>query len=395
MSDNESENEEISDLSSPDVTTKYRTAGDIINKVLAKIAEQCTVDADIATLCEAGDKLLDEETGKLYNKKVKDKKIEKGIAFPTCISVNEIVGHFSPLKGESRQLKEGDVAKIDMACHIDGFIAAAAHTVVVGDDKVEDKRADTMMAAWTAAEAALRLVQVGNTNAMVTEAFAKVAEEFKCKPVQGVLSHQLKKHVIDGNQSIISVETPDEKVDEFEFEMNEVYCIDVVMSSGEGKTKETELRHTVYKRAPETSYNLKTQKARQFISEVNRRFPALPFSLRQIEDEQVARVGVSEAKRHELLDEYPVLKEKDRETVAQYKFTVLLLPGGTKRITGLPLGKLESQLTPQNSVEDPELKKLLASSTNPKKKKKNTKAKDEAKDAKDDAAPADEEAAKK
>lgn len=391
MSDNESENEEVSDLSNPDVTTKYRTAGDIINKAIAKVAEQCVVDADIALLCEASDNLLAEETGKLYNKKVKDKKIEKGIAFPTCISVNEIVGHFSPLKGESRLLKAGDVAKIDMAVHIDGFIAAAAHTVIVGDDKIEDKRADVIMAAWNAAEAALRLVQVGNTNTMVTEAFSKVAEEFKCKPVQGVLSHQLKKHVIDGNQSIISVETADERVDEFEFEMNEVYCIDVVMSTGEGKSRETELRHTVYKRAPETAYSLKTQKARQFISEVNRRFPALPFSLRAIEDEQVARIGVSEAKRHELLEEYPVLKEKDREFVAQFKFTLLLLPGGTKRITGLPLGKLETQLAPANSVEDPDLKKLLSSSANPKKQKKK-KADPKAK-AKDDEAPAADEKA--
>merc|ERR1712039_582147 len=102
-----------------------------------------------------------------------------------------------------------------------------------------------------------------------------------------------------------------------------VYCIDVVMSTGKGK--ETELRNTVYKRAVDVSYNLKTQKARQFISEVNRRFPVLPFSLRSIEDEQVARIGISESKRHELLEEYPVLK-------------VLLLPGGTKKITGLPLG---------------------------------------------------------
>jgi curved DNA binding protein len=274
------------------------------------------------------------------------------------------------MKGESKQLKAGDVAKIDMACHIDGFIAAAAHTVVIGDDKVEDNRADVMMAAYNAAEAALRLVRVGNTNTMVTEVFAKVAEEYKCKPVQGVLSHQLKKHVIDGNQCIIGCETPDEKVDEFEFQMNEVYCSEVVMSTGEGKTKETEMRHTVYKRAPDVMYNLKTQKARQFISEVNRRFPALPFTLRAIEDEQVARVGVSEAKRHELLDEYPVLKEKEKEIVAQFKFTALLLPGGTKKITGLPLGKLEAQLAPANSVEDPDLKKLLASSANPKNKKK-------------------------
>merc|ERR1711874_773654 len=124
----------------------------------------------------------------------------------------------------------------------------------------------------------------------------------------------------------------------------------------------TELRNTVYKRAVETSYMLKTQKARQFLSEVNRRFPALPFTLRAIEDEQVARVGVSEAKRHELLEEYPVLKEKPEEFVAQFKFTVLLLPGGTKKITGLTLGPLGSQAATSKKVEDEELKKILATS---------------------------------
>jgi|Transcript_56291 curved DNA binding protein len=368
MSDHESEAEEVNDLSNPDVTTKYRTAGDIVNKVLAKIIEECKAEADIATLCEMGDKMLEEETGKLYNKKDKGRKIEKGIAFPTCISTNEVIGHFSPLKGESRQLKPGDVAKVDMACHIDGFIAAAAHTVIIGEEKAEDRRADAVMAAWNAAEATLRLVQVGNTNTQVTEMLGKIAEEFKCKPVQGVLSHQMKKHVIDGNKCIIGAETAEEKVDEIEFEMNEVYCIDIVMSTGEGKGKETEMRHTVYKRAPGVNYMLKTQKARQFITEVNRRFPALPFSLRAIEDEQVARVGVSEAKRHELLEEYPVLKEKDKEVVAQFKFTVCLLPGGTKKITGLPLN--ESQVASSLSVQDEDLKKLLATSANPKKSKK-------------------------
>jgi curved DNA binding protein len=376
MSDNESE-EEVSDISSPDVTTKYMSCATIINKTLQKVVEACVPEAEIHDLCKMGDDMLEAETGKLYNKKDKGKAIMKGIAFPTCISVNEIIGHFSPLQGEGRQLKDGDVVKVDMACHIDGFIASAAHTVVVGGEKVEDKRADVIMAAWNGAEAALRLVQAGNTNTQVTEAFAKVAEEFKCKPVQGVLSHQLKKHVIDGNRVIIGCETSEEKVDEFEFEMNEVYCIDVVMSTGEGKGKETELRNTVYKRAPDQSYLLKTQKARQFIHEVNRRFPALPFTLRAIEDPQVARVGVSEARRHDLLDEYPVLKEKEKETVAQFKFTVLLLPGGTKKVTGLPLN--EAQVASSLKVEDEELKKLLASSANPKKAKKK-----KAKEAKDD-----------
>merc|ERR1711972_761719 len=100
----------MGDLSNPDVTTKYRACGDIVNKALQKVVDACVDEADIATICELGDKIMEEETGKLYNKKPKGekegdkaRKIEKGIAFPTCISVNEIAGHFSPLKGESRQ----------------------------------------------------------------------------------------------------------------------------------------------------------------------------------------------------------------------------------------------------------------------------------------------------
>ena len=45
---------------------------------------------------------------KVHNKK----KIEKGLGFPTCISVNEICGHYSPLISEPSILNEGDVAKM-------------------------------------------------------------------------------------------------------------------------------------------------------------------------------------------------------------------------------------------------------------------------------------------
>merc|ERR1719378_1788510 len=95
----------------------------------------------------------------------------------------------------------------------------------------------------------------------------------------------------------------------------------------------------------------------------------------------VARVGVSEAKRHELLDEYPVLKEKEGEKVAQFKFTVCLLPGGTKKISGLPLH--EAAVASTLSVQDEDLKKLLATSANPKSRKKKAKAKEGAEEAKE------------
>lgn len=65
--------------------------------------------------------------------------MEKGLSFPTCVSVNHVAGHFSPLKSEDAQLKNGDLAKIDLGVHIDGFVGQVAHTVVVGQKEVSGK----------------------------------------------------------------------------------------------------------------------------------------------------------------------------------------------------------------------------------------------------------------
>ena len=62
-------------------------------------------------------------------------------------------------------MKEGDVVKIDLGAHIDGFIAVAAHTVVVQKDssaKVTGRNADVALAAYWASQAALRLLKPGS-----------------------------------------------------------------------------------------------------------------------------------------------------------------------------------------------------------------------------------------
>lgn len=60
-----------------------------------------------------------------------------GIAMPTCVSIDNCVCHFSPLRSDPPVIiKEGSMVKIDLGAHIDGFIATAAHTVVVGASSV-------------------------------------------------------------------------------------------------------------------------------------------------------------------------------------------------------------------------------------------------------------------
>jgi methionine aminopeptidase len=62
----------------------------------------------VADACDFGDAAIDAAVAGMY----KSKKLEKGVAFPTCISVNECVGHYSPLKSESRTLADGDLVKM-------------------------------------------------------------------------------------------------------------------------------------------------------------------------------------------------------------------------------------------------------------------------------------------
>ena len=107
---------------------------------------------------------------------------------------------------------------------------------------------------------------------------SKCTEAFKVNAVEGVLSHQVNKFFLDGNACIINKETFDQKVEEYEFKVNDVFVLDVFVSSGAGQPKESELRTTVYKRDINRNYVLKSKAARTFFNDVLTKYPVLCFS---------------------------------------------------------------------------------------------------------------------
>jgi len=327
---------------------KHKAAAGITDAALKKAVELAIPGADIYTICQTVDDQIEDEVKKTFNNK-KNKKIERGIAFPTTVSVNNIMGHYSPLKDESSELEEGDVAKIMCGAHFDGFAAVAGFTVVVGGDKVTGRKADVVLAAQKAMAAAQRVIREGATNTQVTEAIAKVSAEFDINPIEGVLSHKMKKHIVDGNDVIINKETATQQVDEYEFIPGDVFGLDIVVSTGEGKTKEAEERCTVYKREINQTYQLKLAKSRAFFVEMDRRFPTLPFSIRGFKDQIGAKVAVKECSDHDLLIAYPVLQEKPGEIVAQFFKTIAVLPRSTTVLCG-DLEFQEDRFTGEHSI---------------------------------------------
>ncbi len=256
--------------------------------------------------------------------------------------------HWCSEEGDATLVAAGDWVKIDLAVHIDGFIASVAHTLIcpaadgTPAPPASGKQADVLAAAACAAELLPRLVRPGLKNSAIPAALATVAEAFGVSVVEGVLMHQVKRFVIDGNNVIAARPGPELRAAEFEFQANEVYVLDAVFSSGEGKPKQLDEKQTaVYKRALDKKYSLKMKAARAVFGDISARFSVLPFASRALCEGAEGgptrvKLGLVECLKNELLHSYPVLWEKQGDAVAHLKSTVLLMPNGPDPVTGAP-----------------------------------------------------------
>lgn len=175
--------------------------------------------------------------------------------------------------------------------------------------------------------------------------------------MDAVLSHEMRQYVIDHENTIISKETHERSVNEFDFDHYQVFGLDIMMSSGKGKAIERGEKCTIYKRNIEIEYPLRMKTSRELLTMVNKQYPTFPFSMRNFENNR-CRLGINECVRYNLMQPYPILAEKNGCYVAQFKYTVIIHPKGTLQITGLPLDM--SCVHPEFQIEDNELRNLLS-----------------------------------
>jgi hypothetical protein len=135
------------------------------------------------------------------------------------------------------------------------------------------------------------------------------------------------------------------------------------------------LRNTIYKRALETTYKLKSDNSRKFLSIVEKNFYTFPFSLSSFDNAEnitltknkdvgnlksLSRLGLVECVQHELLHMYPILAEKKGDLVSQFKYTVAVKDNGPYLISGLNIDVNNFQS--EYKITDEEVLKILAES---------------------------------
>ncbi|KAJ3065073.1 hypothetical protein HDU98_011529 [Podochytrium sp. JEL0797] len=325
------------DLSDSTVMQKYQAAAAFANEALRLVLTNCTAGANLADLCKLGDAHILESTAKVFSKG----SIERGLAFPTCIGVNNVVANNSPLSEDAQLLAPGDVVKVELGVQIDGYVSTLAHTIVVPFPAVIEagpvtgRKADVVAAAYLAMEAAIRLVKAGNQSAQIFQTVNQIATSFGVRPVEGTASHLMKRFLLEAEQAIPN--STDPSTHDFTFGENEVISINIVLSTGTGYTNESTVHNTtVLQRDVSAAQGFKLKASRSTFNTVVKTFGVFPFSSRTLfEMDSANRLGLPEVVKSGVLCPRPVIVEDDGEFVAQFKATVMVMPGsaGSMRLS--------------------------------------------------------------
>lgn len=347
------------------VVEKYKTAGAISNRAIAQVRAAAKDGVTVFELCELGDKVMNDELALVFSSK--KNKTQKGLAFPTCVNPNNIPAHLSPESAEDSSnltLRNGDVVNIMLGVQIDGFPAIVAETLVVGELKeapITGQKADLLQAAWNASEAAIRTFKAGNKNWDVTNIVEKVARDYGTIPVQSMLTHNQERNVLYGPKEIIinPAKEHKNKMESHRIEELDVYGLDILIStSTEGKVKKSQYRTTLHKLTG-NSYALKLKSSHQALQEFKERATGLfPVNVKIFENPRKVRVGLIECSNHEIVLPYDIMEDNKGEYVAQYFTTVAVTKNGVVKYTSPSFdGELYQS---EKSVQDEEIKQLIA-----------------------------------
>ncbi|ESZ92139.1 curved DNA-binding protein (42 kDa protein) [Sclerotinia borealis F-4128] len=381
MADKKEENQEIDySLNNPDTLTKYKNAAQISQKVLEAVTALCVAGEKIVTICEQGDKLLEEEIAKVY----RGKKMIKGIGHPTTVSPSAFVTPYTPLTSDVAEasvvLKEGESVKIQLGAQIDGFGTIVCDTIIIHSAEHENgeitgRDADLLLATHHANELLLRLMvppgllATGTeeekkkaaavrapTQAKITSLLEKLVKSYDCNLVEHTTSWQFERNEIEGKKKIILAPGDGTRGDGVP-EVGEVWGVEMGVSLGSGKIKNFENRSTLHRRTNLT-YALKRPSSRAIMNEVVKKFGTFPFSLRQLDSERDAKVGVVECVRGNVFRQYEVVGDKDHEPVGRLLTTIAITKNGVQKIASPPEPDL-SKFKTDKKITDEEILKIL------------------------------------
>ncbi|MEN6518391.1 MAG: type II methionyl aminopeptidase [Methanospirillum sp.] len=282
-----------------EVFEAYREAGRIAHRILNAGAGMVRPGASLLETVETVEGMVLEA--------------DAGLAFPLNCSLNEAAAHDTASEGDERVFAAGDLVKLDLGVHLDGYVADTAVTIDLGD------HGELVTAARAGLDAAIALVRPGVAAGELGAAIQAAIEGRGYRPVANLTGHGLDRYVQHARPSIPNVGHPGGAV----LAEGQVVAIEPFASTGSGLVSEA-ARAEIYGQVATRPIRLPA--ARQAFELVRER-QGMPFSRRWL-DMPKREIALATLVRQGVFRTYPVLHDLPGSFVAQAEHTLVVVEDG-------------------------------------------------------------------
>ncbi len=231
------------------------------------------------------------------------------------MAINDVAAHDCPTDEDTKVTEEGDVVKIDIGVHQDGWIADNAMTVEVGSNKNND----LIKASQNALKSAIKLVRPGTQLRELGAAQASEAEAMGFKTVRNLCGHSIDQYKVHAGTTIPSFDNKSK----VELQEGMQIAIEPFVTNGVGLIKEKGPATIFMARPNSRARGPAARKILEFVKPRN----GLPFHTREVTralGKGTFALGMRELKQSGIVTGYPPLAEVERGIVAQHEHSMIV-----------------------------------------------------------------------
>jgi len=256
---------------------------------------------------EAGSRIKEDvpllDVAEYVENRIKD--LGGNIAFPCNISINEIASHYTP-DDDIPHFKKGDVVKIDIGVHIEGYIADTASTVEVATGH----HSTLIKACEEALDNAILSVRDNVQTRKVGKVIEQTIKKHGFTPIKHLTGHSLEKYTLHSGMSIPNYGS----IFSQKIKKDMVFAIEPFATYGVGNIRYGKPHIYAAVKARTTAHK-----------KIRERFGTLPFARRWVPE-----INTDDLKG---LREYFELIESSGAIVAQSEHTIIVGDGGCEVTT--------------------------------------------------------------
>ena len=303
----------------------YEKPGKIVSKVRGMAVNKVEENMKVLDLVE----FVEEEIKKLGGEP----------AFPCNISINEITAHYTSPHNDQSILRMGDLVKIDLGAHIDGYIADSAVTVLVGGDGAEssmfhsnldvDLQLKMIETAQEALENAISVIKSGVELGKIGKVVEDTVTAKNLSPISNLSGHSIDRWILHSGLSIPNMKGENKH----RIMEGDVLAIEPFVTNGVGRV--TDMKEAYIFRFLRDR-PLRMVQARKLLDFIEQNFKNLNFAERWVQNRFNGRqfnLAMKQLISSRALYPFHLLKEKSDARVTQAEHTVIVESEGCQIIT--------------------------------------------------------------